>query len=63
MKKYKTARKAIPNAAEYIGVRYEIECPFCFTHMIGGFSRNTSRLICYECGNEIIIDWNKVDKK
>jgi hypothetical protein len=56
MKKYKRAKPAKVIMEIYTASTNSVVCPFCHTEC-RGFSGSTLRLKCFQCENEIILNW------
>lgn len=54
MKRAKSTKVTIE---KYIGEAYTVKCPHCKNVCQGGFGRDTVRLRCYICKEEILLKW------
>lgn len=58
VKRIKRAKRATPEIyKKYVEEILCVTCPHCKTRLVGGVTRSIDRLICYECKNVIIMDW------
>jgi len=58
----KKAKRAKPKGSgEYMVQHYSVICPHCHTELIGIGPDFVTRIACWHCGNEIILE-GRLDK-